>query len=153
MKEIRKTVKGLDPIADAFAATVYTDIVSMRNYKSALFTIYKAVGATGTSTVTVQASDDVSASNVDAVPFHYQAITSGDTPGAVTAATTAGFATTAGSSQLYKIYVDASVLADSGYGFVRLKMVEVVDSPILGGVLIDLYDSADEREVPATAIV
>lgn len=153
MREIRKLVKGLDPVADAFSGTVYSDIVSMRNYQQALFVIYKGVGATGTSTITVEACDDVSGSNSSAVEFKYQAITSGDTPGAITDATTAGFATTAGSSQLYKIYVDASVMGNSGYEFLRLKAVEVVDSPVLGGIMIELYESKDERAVPATAIV
>jgi hypothetical protein len=125
----------------------------MRNYKSVEFIIYKGVGAVGTSTITVEACDDVAGTNHPAVPFAYQAITSGDTPGAITQAAATGFATTAGSSQLYRVFVDASVLAASGYGFVRLAAAEVVNDPVLGGVLIVLGDSKDEREIPASAIV
>lgn len=153
MEALRKLIKGLDPIADAFAGTVYSDIVSMRNYKYAEFIIYKGVGTTGTSTITVEACDDVSASTTSAVVFSYQAITSGDTPGALTKATVAGFATTAGSSEIYRIVVDSAELAATEYEFVRLAAVEVANDPVLGGVLISLYGGNDGRDVPATAIV
>src|SRR5687768_1193730 len=108
-------VKGLDPVADAFAGTVGSDIVNMSGYSGVTFVVHKGVGTTGTSTLTVEACDDVSASNTTAIPFRYKAITSGDTEGALTAATTAGFTTTAGSSQVYVIEVDAEELGDTGY--------------------------------------
>lgn len=152
-RKLNKFVKGLDPIADAFDGTKYTDIVSMRNYKYAKFIVYKGVGATGTSTITVEACDDVSGTTTSAVPFTYQAITSGDTPGAVTAATTAGFTTTAGSSQMYVINVDSAVMGASGYEFLRLKAVESVDSPVVGAILIELEEPKIAKEVPPTAIV
>lgn len=134
----KHVVKGLDPVADAFAGTTGSDIVDITGHQSATFIIYKGVGATGTSTVTVEACDDVTPSNTTAVPFYYRAITPNDTNGAMTAATTAGFATTAGSSQVYVIEVDQAELASVGYKYVRLKMVEGVDSPVLGGILIVL---------------
>ncbi|MEN6534641.1 MAG: hypothetical protein ABFD89_13315 [Bryobacteraceae bacterium] len=131
-------VKGIDPVADAFAGTVATDIVDVSAHGAALFLIYKGVGATGTSTITVEACSDVTPTNSTAVPFYYKAITSNDTQGSMTAATSAGFATTAGSSQMYAVMVDAQELADAGYKYVRLKAVEVVDSPVLGGIAIAL---------------
>jgi len=134
--EILHLVKGLDPVADAFSGTVYSDIVDMKDHREIIFVIYKGVGTTGTSTITVEASDDNAGSNVSAVPFWYRAITTGDTHGTLTAATTAGFATTAGSSQLYIIGVTQEQAISSGYRYVRLKAVEVVDSPVLGGILI-----------------
>jgi hypothetical protein len=152
MKTNNHLVKGLDPVADAFAGTKYSDIVSMKNHNLAEFYIYKGVGATGTSTVTAEACDDISASNTTAVTFRYQAITSGDTHGALTAATTAGFTTTAGSSQLYKIIVENQALASTGYEYLRLKMVEVVDSPVLGGVLINLLEPKYNISVQESAI-
>jgi hypothetical protein len=151
--EYNHVVKGLDPVADAFAGTVYSDIVNMKNYESAQFIIIKGVGASGTATITVEACDNVSASNVSAIPFTYQACTTGDTWGARTDAATTGFTTTAGSSQLYKIDVKASDLASSGYGYVRLKSVEVVDSAVLGGILVNLTDSKYEKATPESAIV
>lgn len=152
MKNLTHLVKGLDPVADAFAGTVYSDVVSMRNYKTCEFIIYKGVGATGTSTITVQACSDTTPSARSAVAFRYQACTANDTWGAITEATSAGFNTTAGSSQLYRIFVDASVLAEVGYEFVQLKAVEVVDSAVLGGIAIQLHEPRFEKEIPITAI-
>ncbi len=153
MKRFNHPVKGLDPVADAFSGTVYSDVINMKNYGHIQFVIYKGVGATGTSTITVEACDDVTPSNVSAVPFRYQTITSGDTEGTPTAAATTGFTTTAGSSQLYKIEVDSDALGASGYGYCRLKAVEVVDSPVLGGILAILTEGKYKDAVPDSAIV
>lgn len=132
-------IKGLDPVADAFSGTVYSDVVDVQG--EALWAlIYKGVGTTGTSTITVQACDDTTPSNTTAVTFWYRASTSGDTWGAWTAATTSGFTTTAGSSQLYQIWVAADVVAATGYGYARVKAVEVVDSPVLGGILLGVFN-------------
>jgi len=146
-------VKGLDPVADAFAGTVRSDVVRGGNHRSVKFLIYKGVGATGTSTITVEANDDVTPSNSTAIPFKYRACTTGDTWGALTDATTTGFATTAGSSQLYEITVDTDELGDTGYKYLSLKAVEVVDSPVLGGILIMMGQARIAQATPATAIV
>lgn len=137
--ESRHSIKGIDPVADAFAGTVTTDVVNVKG-EGALFTLYKGVGATGTSTITVLACDDTTPSNTTAVTFMYRACTSGDTWGSWTQATTAGFTTTAGSSQLYQVYVDASQLAEEGYGYAQLQAVEVVDSPVVGAILIEIVE-------------
>ena len=71
----------------------------------------------------------------------------------MTSATTAGFTTTAGSNQIYVIYVDAADLAPSGYGFVRLKAVEVVNSPVLGGVMIELCQARNSQPIQDSVIV
>ncbi|MCO4819792.1 MAG: hypothetical protein KC517_09220 [Bacteroidetes bacterium] len=153
MKRYTHSVKGIDPIADAFAGTVYTDIFSMRNHKTAEVLVYVGVGATGTSTITVEASDDVSGTTTSAIPFYYQEVLSGDTHGTLTQATTAGFTTTAGSSKIVKLYINASDIGATGYEFCRVKFVEVVNSAVLGGVLIQLLDARFESSVQATAIV
>ena len=68
--------------------------------------------------------------------FHYRRIPSNNiTPGAVTAATTAGFLTTAGSGDSYIIEIDAQALAASGYAYAHLKMVEGTASGVLGCVI------------------
>lgn len=146
--------KGLDPVADAFAGTVYSDVYNCEQLESIEFLIYKGVGPTGTSTVTVEACDDVVPTNVSAIPFQYQAITSGDTHGALTAATTSGFVTTAGSGQLYRIYVDTDQLAKTiEYGFVRLKMVESVAGAVVGAILAIGHGARNKLVVPQTIIV
>lgn len=147
-------VKGLDAVADAFSGTVYSDVVNVKNYRTCTFIVHKAVGATGTSTITVLAGSDAAdpPTASTAIPFRYKAMTSTDIEGALTDATTSGFATTAGSSQLYLIEVDCDELGDTGYSYLCLKAVEVVDSPVLGGIIILLSGARFAQDVPATAI-
>lgn len=150
--------KGIDAVADFNDTTQYTQSVNMKGYSKAVFIVHHGVGATGTATITVLAGDTATAAgtspmtNSTAVPFHYKAITATDVEGAYTAATTAGFATTAGSSQLYIVEVDAEVMGASGYNFLQMKFAEVVNSPVLGGVIIALHGGRYQQDVPATAV-
>lgn len=151
-------VKGIDPIADFNDTTQYTQGVNGKNYSKIVFLVHKGVGTTGTSTYTVLAgSDAVTAGTVGptsstAIPFHYKAITATDIEGAYTAATTTGFTTTAGSSQLYLIEVDTEQLGDTGNSYVYLKSVEVVNSPVLGGVTVLCLGPRFAQDIPATAV-
>ena len=144
--------QGLPPVADAFSGTVYSDVFNMKNYKGCTFIVYKGVGVTGTSTITVSACDDAVPSNRTAIPFKYRANTSSDTWGAVTQATAAGFTTTAGSNHIYEIIVDGDELGDTGYGYVELKAVEVVNDPVLGGILWIGHEPNYPQNVPATVL-
>ena len=151
-------VKGIDAVADFNDTTQYTQSVKMNGYSKAVFIVHHGVGATGTATITMLAGDVAQAAgttvmtNSTALPFRYEAITAGDTEGAYTAATTAGFATTAGSSQLYIIEVDAEEMGDTGYNYLQMKFAEVVNSPVLGGVIIALHGARFAQDVPATVI-
>jgi len=128
---------GLAPVADAFSGTVYSDVVSLAAHNEALFTIIKGVGTTGTSTITVQACDNFTPSNRSAIPFLYRACTTVDTWGEWTQCAATGFATTAGSNQLYEIRALAED-CPAGYPNVQLKAVEVANDPVLGGILITM---------------
>lgn len=128
-------VRGLDPVADFFSGTVRSDVVDVSKYHTVTFVVMKGVGATGTSTITVEASAGASPDTVTAIPFRYRAITATDVLGAMTTATASGFATTAGSGQMYLIEVNAQALAGLGRNWVCLKAVEVVDSPVVGCIL------------------
>ena len=129
----RHVIPVLYPVADAFSGTVTSDVVEVSG-EGVTFEITKGVGATGTSTVTVLSCDDTTPTTTAAVAFMYRASTTPDTWGDWTQATTAGFATTAGSNQVYQIYVDSKELAANNYAYAQLKAVEVVDSPVLGGI-------------------
>lgn len=148
-------VQGIAPVADALSATVYTDVVNMKNWDSVMFIIQKGVGTTGTSTITVQACDDTTPSNRTAVPFFYKVFTtsSSDVGGVLTRATASGFATTAGSAHLYAIEVRQGDLASTGYSYVQLKAVEVVDDPVLAGILIIMGNAQSPQDVAASVIV
>ena len=129
-------VKGIDPVADFNDTTQSTAVVNMSGFNNVLFVYYKGVGTTGTSTLTVEACDDIVPTNTTAVPFFYKKVTSTDVETALTKATSTGFTTTAGSSQLYLVEVRGGDLASTGYNYVRLKCTEVVNSPVLGGIAI-----------------
>jgi hypothetical protein len=147
-------VTGLDPVADAFAATVSTDVINASGAHAVHFIRWTGVGATGTSTLTVEACDDTTPSNTTAIPFMYKQCTAtgtSDVFGGLTRATASGFATTAGSGQIVVVSVDADAIAATGYKYVRLKGVEVVDSPVLGGYLV-MIEHATPRNIHATAI-
>ncbi len=118
---------------DLFNGDPASDVISMANYRSIIFLIAKNAGATGTATITVESCDDVTPSTTTAIPFTYRATTSGNAAGAVTAATAAGFTTTAGADQLYEIEIDAADLGTDD--FVRLQCTEVVDSPVDGAII------------------
>lgn len=145
-------VKGIDPAADAFAGTVATDVVSLDNHLTIEFYVYKGVGATGTATLTIEACDDTVPTTPVAIPFRYQKVLTGDTHGEMIEVAAAGFATTAGSSQMYKLSVDAQALAALDVKYVRAKSVEVVNDPVLGSISIALIDARHDQAVQTSAI-
>jgi hypothetical protein len=148
-------VKGIDPVADAFTATVYSDVVSMKDNDAVVFLVYKGVatGATATATLTVQACDDFTPSNRTAVPFRYRrSCNSADAQGALTAATATGFATTAGSSEIYEVFVRKEDVVASGYANVQLKSVEGVDDPVVGCILIGMLAPNYAEDIARTVI-
>ena len=149
-----KTVQGLVPVADAWAADPATDIVNLANYKNCTFIVNVGAGATGTALLTVESCDDVSGTTTTAIPFTYGVSTTTDTYGALQQATAAGFTTTAGGSDMYIIEVNSMQLSGTDQ-FVRLQFVEVVDSPVTAGTIIVLSDpgyASDSNTMP-TAIV
>lgn len=147
----RHIINALPPVADAFSGTVYSDVIKVVDYHAARFTLYKGVGATGTSTLTMEACDDAAGNNPVAVPFTYQKYdNAGDVPDDVAQATTAGFTTTAGSNHLYVCEVETQRMGAKGW--LRMKAVEVVASPVLGGILVTLEHPRYARNVPPTAI-
>ena len=151
MLDSLKFAKGIDPVADAFTGTVNSDVYSMRAHQRILFVIYVGVGATGTSTLTVEACDDFVPTNTTAIAFWSREITSGDTDGAITRRAAAGFTTTAGSSKIVLVEVDAKDLT-AGKPNVRLVAVESVDSPVLGGILAIGGGGRYNKQINATII-
>ena len=147
------------PVADFLAGTKNSDVHNMAGFNGAMFVLHWGVGVTGTTTLTVQACDDVTPSNTTAIVFWYREITSGDTDGAWTKATTAGFLTTAGSNHIIQVFVSASDVAAAsvnsvvGNKFVRLHSVEGTASPLLGGGLFIGIGGRYQEDVNATTIV
>jgi len=140
------------PVADAFSGTVAGDVLSLKDHARIRWIIVEGAGGTGTYTVTVEACDDTTPSNTSAVPFQYRVTTAGSQPGARTAATSAGFTSTAGANKVIEVEIEAAALLAAGYGYARLKTVEVVNDPILGGVIAILEDARFSGR-PASATV
>lgn len=140
-------ITGLDPVANALAGTVSSDVIDMSAFNRIVFLLHQGVGATGTSTLTVEACDDTTPSNTTAIPFRYRIDHVGD-EGALAAATAAGVLTTAGSSKIVAVEVREDALAATGYRYVRLKAVESVASPVLAGILV-----IGEKKVASAAAV
>ncbi len=158
LSQIAHPITGVDPVADLFGAgTSYTDVVSVKNAHAVHFVVHLGVGSTGTATLTVQACDDTTPSNRTAITFKYRSnitTATNDVYSAMSTAAVTGFTTTAGTGgQIYIIEVDADLLAASGYSYCQLKMVEVVNDPVLGGVMIWLAPLAYERAITASQIV
>lgn len=139
--------QGIAPVADALSTTVYSDVADASLGDWVCFVLTKGVGTTGTSTLTVQACDDTTPSNRTAIVFKYRVCTSADTWGALTDATTSGFATTAGSNHMIEVWADSRVIAATGYRYVQLKAVEVVDDPVLASVGIEIWGLRNKPNV------
>jgi len=146
-------VNALPPAADAFAGTVVTDVINLKNWQHVSFLVQCGAGAVGTSTITVEACDDTTPTNTEAIPFTYQECVLNDTLGEVKQAEASGFTTAAAANKMYKIEVDAQALAKSGYSYVRLKSVEVVDDPVVGGVIAVLTGGRYVQEVNDSVLV
>jgi len=144
--------QGTFPNADMFDTVQRSDVFNMKNYMGCEFLIIKGAGGTGTATITVNACDDAVPSNRTAIPFRYRVNTSGDTWGAVTVATSAGFTTTAGANQLYEIIVDGAELGKLSLGYVELTATEVVNSPCTGSILWVGHETNQPQNIPATVL-
>jgi len=129
-------VNVLPPLADQYAGTQDTDIVDAGAGEGVLFVIQNgAVSGAAVSTITVEASDDVSASNVATVPFVYRTNLATDVWSDWTAATTAGFSAAMGANTMFQVYVDSAEIAEEGYQFTRLSTDETGNFTVLSGVV------------------
>jgi len=153
MLENRHWIPGIYPAADFMAGTVRTDVMKCQSAQGAEFIIFRgdATAGTETGTVTVQACDDVTPTTTAAVPFWYRTSTTPDTWSAWTHVANTGFTMTAGDNQLYEVYVEGSELAANGYAYVRLQIVEVVNDPVVGAVLMSIVGPR-YQPVPATLL-
>lgn len=119
---------------DLYEGGFSTDIVNMSNFDRATWVIARGVGATGTATITIDSCDTVVPGTATAIPFVYAVASSGDTFGAVTSATAAGYTTAAGAGSTVIVEVNASELSGTNK-FARLTVTEGTDSPVSGSVV------------------
>lgn len=134
------------PVADALAGTIYTDVVSLSEYEEAYFILSWGVGATGTTVITIESTDDFTPTTTQAVEFEYKRVSAGETNTKWTAVAATGLTTTAGSHQTYVIRAKAENQY-LNYPNVRMKCVEGTDSAILAGCLIMMAKPSYNSEV------
>lgn len=131
-------VNVLPPAADALSGTVYTTPIKLANFELAHFLLSFGVGLTGRSTITVEAVDNANGDNPVAIPYQRTKQAPGanpvDTWGQYGDVLAAGELTDVGSNRLECIDVRNRELP-AGKPFVRLKMVESVDSPVAAAIL------------------
>lgn len=144
-------VPGIYPVADFMAGGNSTDIVRCESAVGVLFQITKGIGAAGTSVITIDACSTVGPAATAAVPFQYRVSTTPDTWGAWTQATATGFGTTAGSNQMYQIFVPAAHLAALGYAYVRLTWAQLVAGTVVGCINMAVVQPR-YQPVPATLL-
>jgi hypothetical protein len=151
-------VVGLVPVADAFTAGKYSDVIAMRDYGKCTFLVVTgAIEDAGISNlVTVEACDDAAGTNPVAVAFKRRTClssTSVDTWGAETAVAATGYNYAAANAVANAVWV-AEVNGEDlgGKGFVRLKIAETADKTITACVLAILSGVRYPGAVPQTAI-
>jgi len=115
-------VVNILPPIDINGAGATSDYFCLKDYHHVDIVIQ--LGVTGAAaTVTVFESDDNAGTDENAIAFNYYAeeTDSGDTLGARTAATVAGFATSTNDNIFYIISIDASELTE-GYPYLVVKI-------------------------------
>lgn len=152
-----KFIKGLAPAADRYNTDPVSDYVSLRNHAALIGLLHQQGGTTGKATVTVLGADDASGTNPVAQAFTYAvgadgAGALGDAEGALTAATSAGFDTTAATDRLYRIFVRASELAAAGKKFVAIKLTEAANDPVSASLDFVLVEPRYSGATQPTAI-
>ena len=153
MKNLYHTVNLIPPVANAFGGLVVTPPINMKNWGHVSFLLHGGVGAVGTAQVTIEACSDTVPTTVTPIGFFYQECINGDIFGPIIQAPLAGFATLAASNKMYKIEVDSSFLASTGYGYVRLKSNETVVGSIVGSITAVLTEGRFVNEVLATVLI
>jgi len=119
---------------DLYEGGFSTDIVNLSNYERATWVIARGVGATGTANITVDSCDTTAPGTSTAIPFVYAVASSGDTLGAMTAATAAGYTTATGAGSMVVVEINSSELSGTNK-FARLTITEGADSPVSGSVV------------------
>jgi len=129
-----------------------TDIVSLKLYTRCTWIIIKSTGDVGTATITVESCDTAVPGTPTAIAFTYWVCTTPDTWGEATAATSAGFITTAGADSAYAIEINSNELSGSD-SFARLQFTEVDGTAQDGAVVCILSNARYDRGIPLGALV
>ena len=151
-----KVVPVIAPTADLYTADPGGDVIDMRGYERCTFLVYQKTSTsnTGKATITVEKCDDATPTNTTAIAFNYrvnESAATADAFGALTAAATTGFSTTANKTAVYAVEVRQNQL-DSSKPYVRIKFAEGVNDPVVGCVLSVLSGAKHQGATLATGL-
>jgi len=121
---------------DINGAGASSDVFSMEGYSHV--DVIVQLGVTGAATtITVKECDDFTPTNSTAIAFNYyaEATAGGDTLGALTAATTSGFAASTNDGVFYVIEIDAAQLS-AGYPCLQVLASDPSAATLLSAVAV-----------------
>lgn len=136
LTEKHAVISLLGPTADYNGSALTSDAFSLANFSEASIYLAHKGGTTGKSTITVNASTNVSQGSAVAIPFTYRRKTTGASSvwGAITAATAAGIDTVPAEDTLIEIFIKGDELPD-GKPFISVHGAEAVNDPVAGGII------------------
>jgi len=136
--------------ADFMAGNPASDVITMDDYRTCVWTIIVNAGGTGYGTITVESCNNTTPGTTTAVAFRYRKIQDPDTHGAWTDATSSGFATSAEADCIYEIKVHANGLSSTDK-YVRLQMTETNSTAQDGAAYATLWDPRYADSDPDTS--
>jgi len=150
-----KIVNGLSNSADIYNGNPVSDAVDMGKAGVVLFELKQQSAGTntGTATVTLEACTDSAGAGAEPISFFHRKKTTGasDIYTAIQQATIAGFVTTANEDTTYLIETTAreanSEAPDKRW--LRLKLTETVNDPVMGSVSIWLDTHVKGESIPS----
>jgi hypothetical protein len=145
-------VTVLAPDADRWTANPATDVVNMANYGHACFFISVGAGAVGQTVVTAEECNTLAGGDATAIAFSYRIATTPGVFGALTAATTSGFTTSANADADYVVEIDASELS-SDHQYLRLQTTEGDSTPVDAAIICVLSKPRFAEDVLISGIV
>lgn len=133
-------INALSPSADRGNTSPVTDVINMANYQKCVFIVQEIANVTstaGTFSMKPQSVDNVTSSNATDLPFYYSKKTTGASSvwGAWTAvAAGASVSITANEDTIWQIEVNSRDLPAT-QKYIQLKLTEVVNAPVVAGVI------------------
>lgn len=145
---------ALVPVADAFAGTKTTLAAKMTKYDRAHFLAAFGAGGTGTTKITAEACSASDGTGATAIPFQVAKMAgadAADTWGEYEDVAATGYDTPAAANKLHLIQVRKDDMPD-GKPWLRLKLVEQVDSPMAGAIICVLTHPSYPQMPPASVL-
>ena len=154
-----KIVNAVVPVADVFATSAESDVISIRGCESVVFLVMTGASVDNTNVITVLSCDDVVPSTETAIVFTVASVLTGDTNDTPTAVAATGKAFTASTAnQYYIVEVDpadvAAANSNANDAYVRCTVTEAGNAGAQVGCVVGIRTGKHNAQgVLPTAIV